>query len=363
MFNKTTIALAVLLGTGLASIAQTTKVSANLAGLKEDQVVFYYHQGDKSVADTVKVTDGKFTWTSKITEPQKVGTMLFNRYFQFFAEPGNIILSGGNSTDSIKVSGSKSQEESEAFEKTLKDIDDREYPLYEKWGKGTKEEQLALEEKVEALRNERRERTDKYITEHPKSPVSVNLVAEKASMGAYDKVLAAYNKLDKSAQTTAEGKRIAERLVLLKRSAIGTPVLDFTQNDTEGKPVRFAAFKGKYVLVDFWASWCGPCRAENPNVLKAYNQYKDKNFTVVGVSLDDNGENWKKAIKDDNMPWTQVSDLKGWKNEVSTYYGIMGIPSTLLVDPQGKIIAKDLRGEMLNKKLAELFASGSTGKK
>jgi peroxiredoxin len=359
MFNKTTIAIAGLLCSGIISQAQTAKVSASLTGIKEDQVVFYYSQGDKSVADTVKVTAGKFTWNPKITEPQKVGTMLFDRFFQFFVEPGTITLTGGNSTDSIKVSGSKSQDESEAFEKTLKDIDDREYPLYQKWGKGTKEEQLALEEKVDELRDERRARMDKYIAEHPKSFLSVNLVAEKASMGAYDKVLAAYNKLDKTAQETAAGKRIAKRLVIIKRSAIGEQMLDFTQNNTEGKPVRFADFKGKYVLVDFWASWCGPCRAENPNVLKAYNQYKDRNFTVIGVSLDDKGDNWKKAIKDDNMPWTQVSDLKGWKNEVSTYYGIMGIPSTLLIDPQGKIIAKDLRGEMLNKKLAELFNAGS----
>ena len=132
-------------------------------------------------------------------------------------------------------------------------------------------------------------------------------------------------------------------------------MLDFQQKSADGKQVGYADFKGKYVLIDFWASWCGPCRAENPNVLKAYNRYKDNNFTVVGISLDDKEENWKKAIREDKMPWTQLSDLKGWENEVSTYYGIRAIPSTLLVDPGGKIIAKDLRGEMLNQKLAELF--------
>ncbi|HMI05819.1 MAG TPA: TlpA disulfide reductase family protein [Pedobacter sp.] len=360
---KTKFIIAALLCTGLGASAQITSVSGELKGFKEEQVVFYYYKGDKSVSDTIKVKDGKFSWKPNLSEPQKVGAMLFQRYFQFFAEPGNISVTGGPAVEDLKVTGSKSQDEYEAYDKTLKDLDDLESPLYQKWGKGTKEAQVALEEKVDSLRNVRRSRNDKYIAAHPKSSLSLSLVADKAMMGTYDKVQAAYATLDKSAQATAAGKRIAERLVLLERSAIGTPMLDFTQNDTEGKPVRFADFKGKYVLVDFWASWCGPCRAENPNVLKAYNQYKDKNFTVVGVSLDDKGENWKKAIKDDNMPWTQVSDLKGWKNEVSTYYGIMGIPSTLLVDPQGKIIAKDLRGEMLNKKLAELFNAGSTGSK
>ncbi|RQO75800.1 hypothetical protein DBR43_05375 [Pedobacter sp. KBW06] len=281
--------------------------------------------------------------------------MLFGRYYQFFVESGNIKISGGKRTEDIKITGSKSQDEYEAYDKTLKYLDDQESPLYEKWGKVSKDEQIALEEKVDDLRKQRRERNNNYIAAHPASPLSISMVSEKAMMGSYDEVALAFEKLAPSAQQSGEGKRISERLAVLKRSAIGEPMLDFKQNDTEGKPVQFSAFKGKYVLVDFWASWCGPCRAENPNVLKLYNEYKDKNFTVVGVSLDDKGENWKKAIKDDNMPWTQVSDLKGWKNEVSTYYGIMGIPSTLLIDPQGKIIAKDLRGLALTKKLAELF--------
>src|SRR6185312_5922417 len=135
--------------------------------------------------------------------------------------------------------------------------------------------------------------------------------------------------------------------------AIGAQMMNFSQADTTGKPVQFADFKGKYVLVDFWASWCGPCRAENPNVLKAYNKYKDKGFTVVGISLDEKGDKWKKAIRDDHMPWDELSDLKGWKNDVSEYFGIQGIPSNLLVDPSGKIVARDLRGEALDQKLGE----------
>jgi peroxiredoxin len=175
-------------------------------------------------------------------------------------------------------------------------------------------------------------------------------------MGDYETVSKGYGLLSSEAQQGAAGQRIAQRIDILKRSVPGSRAVDFTQNDTTGRPVRFETFKGKYVLLDFWASWCGPCRAENPNVLKAYNEYKNRNFTVVGVSMDEDGARWKKAIRDDKMPWAQLSDLKGGRgNEVASYYGIQAIPSNLLIDPAGKIIARNLRGEALQAKLAEVF--------
>jgi peroxiredoxin len=137
--------------------------------------------------------------------------------------------------------------------------------------------------------------------------------------------------------------------------SIGSMAPDFTMNDTEGKPFKLSQLKGKYVLVDFWASWCGPCRGENPNVVAAYNQYKDKNFTVLGVSLDEDKDKWLKAIQSDNLSWKQVSDLKGWQNATVKLYGYDGIPYNVLLDPQGKIIATSLRESALQNKLAEVL--------
>lgn len=333
-------------------------ITANITGLKDSVVYLAIPVADSARRDTIPVKDGKFTWTGEAAEPAKVFLLFPTRYVEFFLEKGDIHISGhADSLDKLKITGSVSYDEQLAYKASIKNITDQEEQLYRKYDemKSNDSAKAAWEEQLAELRRQRRKETMHYITGHPKSPVSLSLLSDMAVMGEYKQLDSLYRLLDASAQQTAVGGRLEKRIAVLKKSAIGEPMIDFTQPDVNGKPVKLSDFKGKYVLLDFWASWCGPCRAENPNVLKAYNAYKDKNFTVVGVSLDDSGEKWHKAIEEDGMPWIQLSDLKGFKNEVATQYGIQAIPSTFLLNPEGVIIAKDLRGEALHKKLGELL--------
>jgi peroxiredoxin len=141
-----------------------------------------------------------------------------------------------------------------------------------------------------------------------------------------------------------------------KTAAVGQPAPDFKQNDTAGHPVSLSSFRGKYVLLDFWASWCGPCREENPAVVSAYGKYHPRGLEILGVSLDQKEDSWKKAIRADKLTWTHLSDLQYWNNAVAKLYGVQGVPQNFLIDPGGKIIARGLRGQDLDKKLEEIFS-------
>lgn len=197
-----------------------------------------------------------------------------------------------------------------------------------------------------------------YVKRNTSSVASAMVILDRfINYPYYDNARALMPLLSKEVQQSSFGKQIYTALALDEKTATGKQAPVFTMADVDGKKVNLTDFKGKYVLVDFWASWCGPCRKENPNVVAAYKKYHDSGFEILGVSLDSSKEAWLKAIQTDGLIWHHVSDLKGWKNDAAALYGVKSVPASFLIGPDGKVIGKDLRGEELHQKLESIFAS------
>lgn len=338
------------------ALAQTARIDGNIEGLNNSDVVITYYDSVGKSSQTVSAANGKFSVELPMAHPQKIVVRFPQFPMQVYAEAGNILISGSlKAYDSFKVQGSKFQIEGEAFAKLIDPVQKTEYALYEQISRAKGKEKLALEIKQDSLKKKSSELVAKYVKDHPDSPLSLSLVSDRSLYLTFEEVDPLFSKLGSAVKNTPEGKRLTEKLALLKRTAVGEKIINFQQSDSNGKMVNFNQFRGKYVFIDFWASWCGPCRAENPNVVAAYAKYKAKGFEVLGISLDTDAKAWGKAINDDNLHWTQLSDLKGWKNEVALYFGVSGIPTSLLIDPQGKVIAKNIRGEYFQEKLAQIF--------
>lgn len=198
---------------------------------------------------------------------------------------------------------------------------------------------------------------ESFVREHPSSPVAAWIAQRTYGFDPNQlaKIEEIYALLSPSLSSTSYMLALKQILDAQRALAVGSVAPNFTQDDRGGRPVSLSDFRGNYVLLDFWASWCEPCRTDNPNIVKAYKLFKNKGFTVLGVSLDDNRERWLKAIEDGGLTWTNVSDLQGWKNVVAGTYGVNAVPTNFLIGPDGRVIAKNLKGVDLQEKLAALL--------
>lgn len=379
---KVVLAMSLLAGTYTTLSAQTAfKVKGDFKDTSRngEQISLVYFNGEKKMYTSAIVQHGVFEIEGTVKDPARaalsiattkkeraVNPWVMNQRREFFIEGGLITIEGAPLEKAVVKAPGQSQKDLVALQAILKPYEDRSFTAYMDMIKAATDKDSIGVKKYTAIRERCHVQMDSielaWMKSHPRSHVALGMLRQQVTSEALSKnkptVEAWYDKLPDSLKKTVLGKQIDELIQKAGALAPGKPAGDFVLNDTLGNPVKLSSFRGKYVLLDFWASWCIPCRAENPTVIKAYERFKNKNFEVISVSLEKPGDRaaWVKAIVKDKLTWVQVAPLTTAEHDVVTkLYGIQSIPMNFLIDPKGNIVATYLRGEELIKKLEQVL--------
>ena len=333
----------------------------------------YFNSSMKYIDDSCYLKNGEFQFVGFINGTtrasfygkRKSRSVDDPNWMEMFIEPGNInALFTVNEFKKAQISGSKSQNEFTIYNKRIDSLNNKWQSVFDELSNAKiSNDSIKLDkiynEQLPKYREEGSRISKTYIQEFPNSDISAYLLFNEINLNL-DSLKYYYSLLNSSVQQSFYGKNIDNSIIKQEKLQIGKPAPDFTQTDLKGNQISLKKFKGKYILLDFWASWCVPCREENPYLKEAYAKYHDKGFIIIGFSMDgpENKNAWIEAIKKDNLPWIQVCDFKVWNSKVISdynYLGGKGIPANFLINPEGQIIAKDLRGDEIEKKLSELI--------
>ena len=334
------------------------KVTGTVEGMPDGKAIIATVNG--SSLDTLAKADvknGSFEFTGNVSEPTGAYIMVIGQRgaIPFMLENANITVNAGQA--GLTVTGSEGQKIYDQFMAINATAQQEAMKLQQEYqaANGDQAKMQAVQEAYAKLMTDAQAKETELNKANPDSYVSTFVIVSGMGQMEYEQLKERYNLLGEKAKASAQGKAIAAQIAKLESTAIGQIAPNFTITTPEGESISLYDIKGKVKLIDFWASWCGPCRGENPHVVEIYKEYHPKGLEIFGVSLDNNKEAWVKAIADDGLVWKHGSDLKGWQSAPAQLYSVSGIPHTVLLDENNKIIAKNLRGDELKQKIAELL--------